>query len=238
MLHPDRDGSDKGVVSDDESRNELHRFAVALVSNHAEAKHLVDEAYMRLTPSEPRRLDETRQLKQILHEIVIQRQRDFPTEVVWEEVETKWELDEYTVKLQPIVESLAEPDELHNVLSRLPFIYRSVLVLFQVEGWTEREIASAQELSVRRVEERIRRARMMVVTALARGAERSMVFRQTGRNCYRIRQKFSPYLDGLLSRKDRYSIDRHLRHCPTCPPLYAALVAVRDALAPTNPSVL
>jgi RNA polymerase sigma-70 factor (ECF subfamily) len=211
---------------------------MALVSNHAEARHLVDEAYMHLTPSEPRRLDETRQLKQILHEIVVQRRRDLPTEVVWEEVEAKWELDEYTVKLQPIVASLAESNELDNVLARLPFIYRSVLVLFDVEGWTTRDIAAAQELSVRRVEERIRRARMMVVTALARGAERSMVFRQSGRNCYRIRQRFSPYLDGSLSRKDTYSIDRHLRHCPTCPPLYAALVAVRDAMATTPPAAI
>jgi RNA polymerase sigma-70 factor, ECF subfamily len=211
---------------------------MALVSNHAEARHLVDEAYMRLTPSEPRRLDETRQLKQILHEIVVQRRRDLPTEVVWEEVEAKWELDEYSVKLQPIVASLAESNELDNVLARLPFIYRSVLVLFDVEGWTTRDIAAAQELSVRRVEERIRRARMMVVTALARGAERSMVFRQSGRNCYRIRQRFSPYLDGSLSRKDTYSIDRHLRHCPTCPPLYAALVAVRDAMATTPPAAI
>jgi RNA polymerase sigma-70 factor, ECF subfamily len=222
-----------------EAGGELEKFAVALVANQAEAKHLVDEAYIRLGPTEgPHRLDDIRRLKRIIHDILIQRRRDFPSEIVWEEVELKWTRDEYTVKLPPILERLETPGEVEGIMSRLPFIYRSALVLYDVDGWTHREIATGQGLRVGTVDERLCRARMMMVTGLAAGAERTISYRSTGHRCFEVREKFSTYLDGSLARRDSYTIERHLRRCATCPPLYAAAVALRDALAPAPTAAL
>jgi RNA polymerase sigma-70 factor, ECF subfamily len=228
----DKTGSKKNPKNHDLG-GELEKFAAALVANKTEARHLVDEAYMRLGPTEgPHRLDDLRRLKRVIHDILIQRRRDLPSEIVWEEVELKWRRDEYSVKLQPILERLETPGEIDGIMSRLPFIYRSALVLHDVDGWTRREIASGQDISVKTVDERLCRARMMMVTGLAAGAERASSFRTNGHHCFEMREKFSTYLDGSLARRDSHVIERHLRRCATCPPLYAAVVALRDALAP------
>jgi RNA polymerase sigma-70 factor, ECF subfamily len=224
---------------DKKNRAEMRRFATALVSNGTEAKHIVDEAYMRLDLTNTSGgIDELIRLKRIVHDIVLERRRDASTEIVWEEVEMKWERDEYSVRLQPFLDRMAQPGELEGALARLPFIYRSVLVLKDVEGWGLRDIAAAQELGIPRLRERIGRARMMVVSALGSEAERDMEFRTGGRKCSALRRMFSAYLDGALPKKDSHSIERHLRRCPTCPPLYAALVAVREGRAPATTPVL
>jgi RNA polymerase sigma-70 factor (ECF subfamily) len=37
-------------------------------------------------------------------------------------------------------------------------------------------------------------------------------------------------MNGELTAPERSAIEAHLRSCPTCPPLYASLVGVRDQL--------
>ena len=48
--------------------------------------------------------------------------------------------------------------------------------------------------------------------------------------CWDARQHVSEYLDGDLDPATATLIETHLGTCPTCPPLYAALVGVHDEL--------
>lgn len=48
--------------------------------------------------------------------------------------------------------------------------------------------------------------------------------------CWDARQHVSDYLNGDLEPPIASLIERHLETCPTCPPLYAALVGVNDEL--------
>ena len=49
--------------------------------------------------------------------------------------------------------------------------------------------------------------------------------------CWDARSRISDYLDRILSPDEAAVLERHLRKCATCPPLYAALVATTEALA-------
>lgn len=48
--------------------------------------------------------------------------------------------------------------------------------------------------------------------------------------CWDARQHVSDYLDGVLDTDTARTVEAHLETCPTCPPLYAALVGVHDAV--------
>ena len=48
--------------------------------------------------------------------------------------------------------------------------------------------------------------------------------------CWDARQHVSDYLDGALPTDTARIVEAHLEACPTCPPLYAALVGVHDAI--------
>jgi hypothetical protein len=113
---------------------------------------------------------------------------------------------------------------------RLPVIYRTVLVLHDVEGMTVRAIAELLDISLPAAEQRLRRGRMMLVTAPAGGAERRHALRGVPLSCWDVRRLVSDYLDGELPPARVAVVERHLETCPTCPPLYAALVGATGAL--------
>ena len=71
---------------------------------------------------------------------------------------------------------------------------------------------------------------MMLVTALASGSERRHALRGVPLRCWDARSRVSDYLDGEVDDATRDALERHLRTCPTCPPLYASLVGVRGEL--------
>lgn len=48
--------------------------------------------------------------------------------------------------------------------------------------------------------------------------------------CWDARQHVSDYLDGTLDADTARTVEAHLERCPTCPPLYAALVGTRAAV--------
>jgi predicted anti-sigma-YlaC factor YlaD len=48
--------------------------------------------------------------------------------------------------------------------------------------------------------------------------------------CWDARKHISDYLDGVLDADTVEVVERHLSVCPTCPPLYAALVDASDQL--------
>ena len=48
--------------------------------------------------------------------------------------------------------------------------------------------------------------------------------------CWDARKHISDYLNGDLDPATAAMIEAHLETCPTCPPLYAAIVGVHDHL--------
>lgn len=75
---------------------------------------------------------------------------------------------------------------------------------------------------------------MMLVSALAEppegeGAEGFVL------GCWEARRRVSDFLDDELPASERARLVHHLEDCPTCPPLYAGLVAVRAAMAARRP---
>ena len=48
--------------------------------------------------------------------------------------------------------------------------------------------------------------------------------------CWDARQHISDYLDGILDGPTARMVEAHLAVCPTCPPLYAALVDAHTQL--------
>lgn len=147
-----------------------------------------------------------------------------------EAVETKWQDDAYTVDPERVAEMLEDRARLEDALLRLPFIYRSAVLLHDVEGWKLREIAELWGIGLPAAKQRLRRGRMMLVTALAEEAERRKALKGVPMRCWDARQHVSDYLDGTLDEATREAIEAHLATCPTCPPLVAALVGAKDAL--------
>ena len=152
-------------------------------------------------------------------------------EIVMEEVEEKWQADEYTVDPAVVAERVQTREELEDALVRLPFGYRTTVVLHDVEQWKVREIAEVQGVSLPAAKQRLRRGRMMLVAALAEGHERRMVLKEVPMRCWDARKHVSDYLDGILEAPTATMVESHLAACPTCPPLYAALVGAHSGLA-------
>jgi RNA polymerase sigma-70 factor (ECF subfamily) len=72
---------------------------------------------------------------------------------------------------------------------------------------------------------------MMLVSALAADDARRRASLDQPLRCWRARRHVSSYLDGELDADTRRAVEDHLATCPTCPPLYAALVGVRAHMA-------
>lgn len=213
--------------------DDLYRFARALTRDPELAADLVQDTYVRAVE----RQDQYRGgslgawLRRILHNLAIDRVRRSSREVVVEEVEDKWHDDDYTVDPEAVAERAQTREELEDALVRLPFAYRTAVVLHDVEQWKVREIAEVQGVSLSAAKQRLRRGRMMLVAALAEGHERRVLLREVPMRCWDARQHVSDYLDGTLEETTVTMVESHLAGCPTCPPLYAALVDAHAGLA-------
>ena len=170
-------------------------------------------------------------MRRILHNLAIDRVRRSSREVVVEEVEEKWHSDSYTVDPAVVAERAQTREEVEDALVRLPFAYRTAVVLHDVEQWKVREIAEVQGITLPAAKQRLRRGRMMLVAALAEGHERRMMLKEVPMRCWDARQHVSDYLDGVLEKRTAATVESHLSGCPTCPPLYAALVDAHAGLA-------
>ena len=211
----------------------LYRFARALVRDDDFAADLTQDTLTRdIERSHQYRNDAPlgAWLKRILRNIATDRARRSEREVIVDDVETLWHDDEYTVDPATVVDRAATRDELEDALARLPFIFRSTLLLHDIEDWTVREIADLDEIGLPAAKQRLRRGRMALVSALATGAERRHALKGVPMRCWDARQHVSDYLDGTLDADTARTVEAHLEGCPTCPPLYAALVGVHDAV--------
>lgn len=180
-------------------------------------------------------------LHRILHNLAVdagRRRREVPVgdplsdpdEDAVVAIEAKWADDAYTVDAAIVVERAATQAELFDALTRLPVIYRAAVVLHDVEGLTSAQIAEIHQIGLPAAKQRLRRGRMMLVTALATGVERRHALKGVPMRCWDARARVSDYLDEELPAPERRLVERHLEICPTCPPLYAGLVGVRSAL--------
>ena len=203
----------------------LYRFAVGITRDPDLASDLVQDTFVRAVE----RADQFRGdaplrswLRRILHNLAVDRARRSHHEVLVEEVEEDWQDDAYTVDPAVVVERAATREELEDA--------RTVVLLHDVEGWKVREIAELEHISLPAAKQRLRRGRMMLVSALASGAERRAKLEGVPMRCWDARRHVSEYLDGKLDAETAQMVEAHLAVCPTCPPLYAALVGVRDKL--------
>lgn len=213
--------------------DDLYRFALHLTRDRRLAEDLAHDTLLRAWERrEQFRGDASLRtwLHRILHNMAIDRLRRSRHEVVVAEVDASWRDDAWTVDTEAVVQRAALRDELQDALVRVPELLRTPLVLHDVEGWTMPEIADLLEITVAAGRQRLRRGRMALVSALATGAERRRALSGVPMRCWDARQHVSDYLDGELDAPLVTQVESHLSACPTCPPLYAALVGVHAEL--------
>jgi RNA polymerase sigma-70 factor (ECF subfamily) len=214
----------------------LLRFARTLTTDPGQAEDLVQETLSRaLERSASFRGDSSLAtwLHRILHNLAVdsaRRSREEPTEDIAEAVEALWREDAYTVDSATVIARAEVRSDLREALSHLPVSYRTVVVLHDAEAMTVREIAEIQQVNLAAAKQRLRRGRMMLVSQLAAGHERRESLRGVPLRCWEARRHISEYLDGELEPAVAKTVEKHLETCPTCPPLYAALVGTTHAL--------
>ncbi len=205
----------------------LYRFALSIVRDPDRAADLVQDTYVRALEREGRFVEGRPVgpwLRTILHNLAVDRARRASRELVVEDVEERWMDDEYTIDPAVIAEHLQTREDLEDALARLPFTHRTVVILHDVDGWTVREIADMQGVSLAAAKQRLRRGRMALTSAVAEGEARRYDLKGVPMHCWDARQHVSDYLDGTIDPPTRTLVESHLSACPTCPPLYASLV--------------
>lgn len=211
----------------------LYRFALSLAREPAAAEDLVQETFARALERRGSFRGEASLatwLRRILHNLAVDRARRHSHEVLVGEVEQRWRDDAYTVDSDAVIERAQTREELEEALVRLPFIYRSAVLLHDVEGWSLSELAAALGIGLAAAKQRLRRGHMMLLSSLASGSERQAALAGVPLRCWEARREISSYLVDALSAEQRQQLERHLETCPTCPPLYAALVGIRTEL--------
>ena len=217
-----------------EEHADLYRFALSLTRDPDLAGDLVQDTIVRAIE----KADQYRGsahlgawLRRILHNLAVDRGRRAAKEILVEEVEEQWRDDDYTVDPAVVAERTASREELEDALVRIPFIYRTALILHDVEGWTSSQIADVQGIGLSAAKQRLRRGRMALVSALAEGQKRRKQLEGVPMRCWDARQHVSEYLDGVLDERTAHLVEAHLEMCPTCPPLYASLVEAHTQLS-------
>jgi len=211
----------------------LVRLATRLVRDPDQAEDCAQETIVGAW----RRRDQLRDraaiggwLRRSLVNRIIDRSRTHHAELDIDAVEADWHDDHYSVAPERVLERAELRDELEDALARLPVIYRLPVILHDAVGWTAPEIAAAMTAGLPATKQRLRRGRMMLVSALAEDDERRIASLAQPLRCWRARRHVSAYLDGELDPTTTSAVEAHLESCPTCPPLYASLVGVRATL--------
>lgn len=216
----------------------LYRFARSLTRSEQAAEDLVQQSYLRAWERREQFAGGSllAWLRRILANLVIDEARHrhqettLADEALADAVDAQWRDAAYSVDPAVVTERAQVRAEVEDALIRLPYTARAVLVLHDEQGWTLAEVAEVLEISLPAAKQRLRRGRMMLVSALATGAERRRATSGVPMSCWDARREVSDYLDGGLDPQTRQHLEAHLQGCATCPPLYAALVGVRTSL--------
>ena len=153
----------------------LYRYALSLVGDAENAEWLVSDTLSRAWEKWGSFRHEAglkTWLHRILHNLAVDTARRKSREVSVGEIEDQWRDDTFSVDPEVVVEMAEDREELKDSLLRLPFVYRSVVLLHDMEQWKLAEIAAALEISLPAAKQRLRRGRMMLVSALSEGAVR------------------------------------------------------------------
>ena len=169
-------------------------------------------------------------LRRSLVNRIIDRSRRRHDELDIDDIESDWKDDAYSVQPELVMERAELRDELEDALARLPVIYRLPVVLHDALGWTGVEIAQSMDVSLPAAKQRLRRGRMMLVSALASTDGRRQASLAQPMRCWQARRHVSSYLDGELDPATKSMVEGHLADCPTCPPLYTSLVGIRATM--------
>ena len=213
----------------------LLRYARLLTGDEHDAADLVQDTLLRGLQAADRfdgRSSLTTWLRRLMHNLWVdtaRATREAPSDEIAALVEARWCSDDYTVDAAVVVERAATRDDLREALTHLPTIYRTAVVMHDAEGLTVAEVADITGIGLPAAKQRLRRGRMMLVSALADGPPPPP--RGVPMRCWEARSQVSDYLDGALDPGPAHALEAHLAGCHTCPPLYASLVATRDALA-------
>jgi RNA polymerase sigma-70 factor (ECF subfamily) len=211
----------------------LYRYARSITASDDEAQDLVaDTAVRALERASQYRGDASLRtwLHQILGHLAVDRARHQAHELSVADVEARWRDDAYSVDAQTVVERAESAAELRDALVHLPYHYRSAVVLHDAEGFTATEVAGILGISLPAAKQRIRRGRMMLVSALSQRGERQVANAGVPLSCWEAREQVSSYIDGELDPEARSALEAHLAGCATCPPLYQALVVTTISL--------
>jgi RNA polymerase sigma-70 factor (ECF subfamily) len=211
----------------------LMRTARALVRDQGRAEDLVNDTVVRALEKASTFRGESsvrHWLRRIMHNLAIdqfRRHGDTPVD----DVELLWRDDAYTVDAEAVVLRAETSDEVLDALVHVPYLNRAAVVLHDMEGVTVKEVADVMEVGLPAAKQRLRRGRMALVSALAAGHERRLALEGVPMRCWDARAHVSDYLDGEIEPEVARGVERHLESCPTCPPLYTALVGVTTVVA-------
>ena len=219
---PDPTASEPFAARLDAALPDLIRLAARLVHDADQAEDCAQEtilaAWRRRTQlRDPAALKPW--LRRSLVNRIIDRARAHHQELAIDAVEADWHDDAFSVRPEAVMERAELRDELEDALARLPVIYRVPVVLHDALGWTGGEIAAAMGIGLPAAKQRLRRGRMMLVSALAQDDPKRRVSLAQPLRCWRARRHVSGYLDGELDPATASAVEDHLASCPTCPPL-------------------
>ncbi len=211
----------------------LSRLALHLARDPARAEDLAQEAALRAWAKRNQLRDGAPigpWLNRILVNLVIDRSRSRRDEFTDAEIEDRWADDDYTVDPERVLARAELRDDLEDALARLPAGYRTVVVLHDAAGLTVAAIADALGIGLPAAKQRLRRGRMMLVSALADDDPKRAASLAQPMRCGEARSHISAYLDAELEPGLVIAVEEHLGDCPTCPPLYTSLVGLRNTL--------
>ena len=209
------------------------RLALRLVRDPGRVEDLVQEAALRAWAKQDQLRDGAPigpWLNRILVNLTIDRSRARRDEVDLADVEDRWRDDDYTVDPEQVLARAEQHDDLEDALARLPVGYRTVVVLHDAADMTTPAIADALDIGLPAAKQRLRRGRMMLVSALADDDPKRVASLAQPMRCWKARSQISAYLDEELPSEGRRAVEEHLAGCPTCPPLYAGLVGLHETL--------
>jgi RNA polymerase sigma factor (sigma-70 family) len=197
--------------------HDVYRYALALLGSRADAEDVTQTTFLNAFRAYergeiPRRPGNW--LRAITHNVCRQRFRQAarrPQELPM--------LDD--VGGGSVVEESERPSaaDIARALSGLPFNQRAALVMRELEGRRQAEIADTLGVSISAVETLLFRARR----ALREQLESSLT-------CSEAAQAVSRQLDGPVPRAERAALRAHLRHCRQCAAFARSARAQRGAL--------
>ena len=199
----------------------LSRLALHLTRDPARAEDLAQEAALRAWAKRDQLRDGAPigpWLNRILVNLVIDRSRSRRDEFTDAEIEDRWADDDYTVDPERVLARAELRDDLEDALARLPAGYRTVVVLHDAAGLTVAATADALGIGLPAAKQRLRRGRMMLVSALADDDPKRAASLAQPMRCGEARGHISAYLDAELEPGAGHSgrgAPWRLSHLPT-----------------------